>query len=960
MKRYLQCAEQQESASNFSKYCACQEKWLSWSILFTHETLFTTRGATSVIVQTHQILRLPRKMNLMIDPCHTWNAIYNARSNTCHCPNSPNTAPATKNESHDWSLSHMKRYLQCAEEQVSLSKLTKYCACHEKWISWLILVTHERLFTMRGATSVIVQTHQILRLPRKMNLMIDPCHTWNAIYNARSNKCHCPNSPNTAPATQNDSPKFCKNFSKTAETSFPMRGRSETIPSWIRAGSDHETVTPQPASQARLLFTPTTSILYWKIQYFALRLSFQISPNAAPATKSDSSTSPNTAPATKNESHDWSLSHMKRYLQCAEQQESASNFSKYCACHEKWISWLILVTHETLFTMRGGTSVIVQTHQILRLPRKMNLMIDPCHTWKAIYNARSNTCHCPNSPNTAPATKNESHDWSLSHMKRYLQCAEQQVSLSKLTKYCACHEKWISWLILVTHETPFTMRGATSVIVQTHQILRLPRKMTLQNFAKISRKQLKRHLLDPSWIRPWNRHSATRLASEVTFHAHHEHFVLKNTIFRAPAIIPNFTECCACHEKWQFNITKYCACHEKRISWLIPVTHETLFTMRGATSVIVQTHQILRLPRKMNLMIDPCHIWNVIYNARNNRWHPPTSPNTAPATQNDSPTFQRNFSKTAETSFPMRGRSEHDPSRIRAGSEHETVTPQPASQPRLLFTPTTSILYWKIQHFALRLSFQISPNTAPATKSDTSTSPNTAPATKSDCHDWSSSHMKRYLQCAEQQMASSNITEYCACHAKWLSNISKKFLENSWNVISNAGPIRAWSDHDLSRIRAWNRHSATRLATEVTFHAHHEHFVLKNTTFRAPAIIPNFTEYCACHEKWHFNFTEYCACHEKWHLNSTKQCTCHEKSHYATLLFSSILATILLRISSQTNLISYESNLLRISSQTNLMSNASNLLRISSHKNLISYESLLKRISSQTHLISYESLLKRI
>ena len=65
------------------------------------------RGATSVIVQTHQILRLPRKMNLMI------------------------------------------------------------------------LVTHERLFTMRRATSVIVQTHQILRLPRKMNLMIDPPRSSN-------------------------------------------------------------------------------------------------------------------------------------------------------------------------------------------------------------------------------------------------------------------------------------------------------------------------------------------------------------------------------------------------------------------------------------------------------------------------------------------------------------------------------------------------------------------------------------------------------------------------------------------------------------------------------------------------------------------------------------------------------------------------------------------------------------
>ena len=154
--------------------------------------------------------------------------------------------------------------------------------------------------------------------------------------------------------------------------------------------------------------------------------------------------------------------------------------------------------------------------------------------------------------------------------------------------------------------------------------------------------------------------------------------------------------------------------------------------MRGATCVIVQTHQILRLPRKMNRTIDPWHKWNVIYNARSNMRHSPNSPNTAPATKNDRPKSQRNLLKTDETSFPMRGRSENDPTMIRAWSDHETVSPQPASHPRLLFTPTTSILYWKIQHFALRLSFQISPNTAPATKSDTWTSPNTAPATKSD------------------------------------------------------------------------------------------------------------------------------------------------------------------------------------------------------------------------------------
>ena len=175
--------------------------------------------------------------------------------------------------------------------------------------------------------------------------------------------------------------------------------------------------------------------------------------------KSHPPTSPNTAPAMQNESHDWSASHMKRHLQCAEQKESSSNFTKYCACHAKWISWLIRITYERSFTMRGTTRVILQLHQMLRLPRKMNLMIDPHHIWNVIYNARSNKSYPPTSPNTVPDTQNESHDWSASHMKRHLQCAEQQESSSNLTKYCACHEKWISCWILFTHETLFTMRG---------------------------------------------------------------------------------------------------------------------------------------------------------------------------------------------------------------------------------------------------------------------------------------------------------------------------------------------------------------------------------------------------------------------------------------------------------------------------------------------------------------------
>ena len=228
----------------------------------------------------------------MIDPRHIWNVIYNARHNRCHPPTSANSAPATQNDSHYCPWSHMKRYLQCAEQQVASSNITEYCACYAKLLSRVILVTYETLFTMR-------QHHQILRLPRKMTVMTDPRHIWNVIYNARNKRWHPPTSPNTAPATQ--------------------------IDSWT-------------------------------------------SPNAA--------------------------------------------------------QWLILVTYETSFTMRGATEVFLQHHRILRLPHKMTLMIDPHDTWNIIYNARSNRCVSPTSPNTAPATQNDSHDWSAWHMKHHLQCAE--------------------------------------------------------------------------------------------------------------------------------------------------------------------------------------------------------------------------------------------------------------------------------------------------------------------------------------------------------------------------------------------------------------------------------------------------------------------------------------------------------------------------------------------------------
>ena len=64
--------------------------------------------------------------------------------------------------------------------------------------------------------------------------------------------------------------------------------------------------------------------------------------------------------------------------------------------------------------------------------------------------------------------------------------------------------------------------------------------------------------------------------------------------------------------------------------------------------------------------------FTIIYNARCNRCHHPTSPKTAPATRNNTAAFQRKFPKTDQTSFPMRGRSDHDPS----------MKPSPRNPPR--------------------------------------------------------------------------------------------------------------------------------------------------------------------------------------------------------------------------------------------------------------------------------------
>ena len=167
--------------------------------------------------------------------------------------------------------------------------------------------------------------------------------------------------------------------------------------------------------------------------------------------------------------------------------------------------------------------------------------------------------------------------------------------------------------------------------------------------------------------------------------------------------------------------------------------------------------------------------------ARSKHSQPLTSPNITPATKSVSSSFQR---KLRELLPPMQddsNTSEDDP-RIKSSSRTRRFGD--LTRPIL-----ETILYWKIQHFALRLSPKISPNAAPATKTHTPTSPNTAPATQNASYNWSTQHMKRHLQCAEQAQSASNLTKYYACH-----DFQRKLRELLPPIERRFEQIRRWSE----------------------------------------------------------------------------------------------------------------------------------------------------------------------
>ena len=86
----------------------CTTKYYSSTTLYYKVLLqyySVLHSATPVLLCTTKYYS---STSLMIDPHHLWNFIYNARNNRGASTKSPTAAPATENDSHDWSASHMK------------------------------------------------------------------------------------------------------------------------------------------------------------------------------------------------------------------------------------------------------------------------------------------------------------------------------------------------------------------------------------------------------------------------------------------------------------------------------------------------------------------------------------------------------------------------------------------------------------------------------------------------------------------------------------------------------------------------------------------------------------------------------------------------------------------------------------------------------------------------------------
>ena len=166
---------------------------------------------------------------------------------------------------------------------------------------------------------------------------------------------------------------------------------------------------------------------------------------------------------------------MKRHLQCAEQQSTPCNLTKYCACPAKGMSWLMCITYQTSFTMRGATGINLQPHQICACHAKLHSQILEKfaeNSWSGISNKRPiRAWSDPGNANRNPPR----HRGYFSHSPGADSIENYNVSRS------GYHSKFHHMLRLprkVTRELLQMLRLPRKVTHELHQMLYLLQKVT--------------------------------------------------------------------------------------------------------------------------------------------------------------------------------------------------------------------------------------------------------------------------------------------------------------------------------------------------------------------------------------------------------------------------------------------------------------------------------------------------
>ena len=197
MKRHLHYAEQRDSPSNLTKYCACHVKWLSWLILVTYETSFTSHRAyvsplgiciekynispSGYLPKFHQVLHLQRKVTLQhqliigpatkSDTATSANISLATKSDTA---TSANTAPTTKSDTATVPNSALATKSDTPASR-SIAPATK-SEVWVMWLMWLMSVMCELLSSELLWTTVTLLNHYVIELLLDWTVTLLSCY----------------------------------------------------------------------------------------------------------------------------------------------------------------------------------------------------------------------------------------------------------------------------------------------------------------------------------------------------------------------------------------------------------------------------------------------------------------------------------------------------------------------------------------------------------------------------------------------------------------------------------------------------------------------------------------------------------------------------------------------------------------------------------------------------------------